>query len=1230
MVKKIVKLSSKIIKSKKESQDEAILSAHSSSNKTYDFLEHLESIKKRPDTYVGSVVENDIVTKIAIPFKENQTNTEEIPEHTFDEPILVDEKIRLVAGLIQIYGEILGNAIDNSFIGEVENPTTKIWIDVDAKTGTTSIKNNGSGIPVEKHERAQMYIPEMVFCKLISGSHFDDNQKRKSSGRNGYGAKLTNAFSDIFIVETIDKKRLLKFYQRHYDGMTGRDEPIITPIKKGDEEFTKITWIPTFSRFGLSGYNNAHLQKMHMMAYQAGMITQAEIYFNGMKIYIPSLQNYTKLIYPSLNSMSFESDNSDVVLIEKDAEDQDDFQHCCYVNGIQTQEGGVHLDKWSDAIFRPLLDAVNNKITSRSDDIKLTIKDLKMRFILFVKCTLINPSFDSQTKNRLNAPEPEIIPPTTKQIKEILKWPFVEYMTAKVEQKTKILLNGVRSKRGHFRCIPKLTDATAIANSATGKKQSAECSLFLTEGDSAKSFIMKGMSVIEGGSVYNGAMPLRGKILNAKKQSVRKMMQNAEVQNIINAIGLKTDVDYTKDENFATLRYQKRIVIAADQDVDGFHIASLIINFFHQYFPTILKRDFIYLLWTPIIIIQEKRGKYKYFYQISDAEEWMKRQTDAGIKFKKPEYNKGLGGHDKSDILKILKQPRYIRVISSDDTETMKYLNLSFSKATIVDRRKWIDEYFEDHIRHDTSLNDISIKDFINKFLIQFVIHANIRAISGFDGLKDSHRKILTGSLNVNELTVVPQISAAAANKSNYQHGTEALAPTLTKMGSAYAGSNNIPYFFTKGDFGSRLTCDTQYDGAAAPRYLKAKINPIVKYIFRKEDDCILKPVITDNKACEPEMYFPIIPPGLYNGVEGIGDAYAVKIPLYNPNDLIYWIRVWLNNKFSDDKIAFNTLVPWYRGFRGEVEVKGNKIYTKGVMKIVKGIIHITEIPIGVYLDEYEKTLKTMAGFTIEEKKVNGKVVKTVKKTRAKKADEDEPKKRKTPPKLIDGVPLRSGDDENYTFIVTPRDEALTLKSLKLISSLTPNFTVAEPTGKVLSFKTVDDYLNKFCEIRLDAYERRRDVLLNEYKQELLKLTEKHRFIQYFSQKPEIIAGKDDDEIMTTLENEKYIKIDESYKYLLDIDIRNFGKRLLEKLTSQIKEFENKIEYLEKNNAGEIWYDELDELEDVLRTKPWYNDGGIKHRTKTTKKSKARKTKKSEEGAISEVDEISEDGASDE
>lgn len=1185
----------------KETDNISVVTSKSKISKTYDFLEHLESIKKRPDTYVGSVVENEMTTRIVIPMKFNQIDDSTVDIIDKDKPILVDSKVKIVTGLIQIYAEILSNAIDNSFVGEVEKPTTKIWIDIDPHTGVTSIKNNGSGIPIIKHERANMYIPEMIFCKLISGSHFDDNLKRKSSGRNGYGAKLTNAFSDEFIVETVDIERKLKFYQKHYDGMTGRDEPIIKPLKK-KEEYTKITWKPTFSRFGISGYNNAHLQKMHMMAYQSAMITGVDVIFNGQEIFIPSLQDYTKLIYPSQNSMTFESEDSETVLIEKNPEDDDEFEHCCYVNGIQTQDGGVHLDKWSEAIFKPLLDVVNNKLSKGDAGIKLTTKDLKSRFILFLKCTLINPSFDSQTKTRLNAPMPTTESPTTKQLKEILGWPVIDYMTVKLDQKTRILISGAGSKRGKFKCIPKLTDATAIAGAVVGKKASVNCSLFLTEGDSAKTFVIKGMNAIDGGSEHNGAMPLKGKILNARKHSAEKMLKNAEIQNIINAIGLKTDVDYTNDDNFLTLRYQNKIIIAADQDVDGFHIASLLVNFFHHYFPTLLKRDFIYLLWTPIIIIPQKKTPL-YFYQVEDAEKWMNEQKKLGKRFQKPIYKKGLGGYNKPEIVRYFENPRYIRIDSPNDAETMKYMNLAFSNATVDQRREWMNKYFENHISYDTSTDSISIKDLINHFLIQYAIHVSTRAIPSFDGLKDSHRKILTGALKSGSgnMVMVPQISADAAKITHYHHGTEMLADTLVGMGASYAGSNNIPYFKTDGNFGTRLS----RTDAAAPRYLSATLNPIIKYIFRREDDCILKPIISDNVECEPETYYPIIPPVLFNGAEGIGEAYAVNIPMYNPIDLVKWIRIWINNKYSDEnvyseRLNLPTLIPWYRGFKGTIEIKDNKIISKGVIETsAKGLVHVTEIPIGVYLDDYETTLKTLAGFEVE---------KTKKKTVVKrKRKDDETKGRRTVKKLIKGMPLRMGDDEDYTFIVTPLNEQLTLKNLKLIKNITPNFTVSSSNGQVTIFKNVYEYLEKFCNFRLDAYEKRKNTLLIEYNQDLSKFNDKYRYILEYKEINREVAEKDDEEIDEIMSRRGYAKINDSYKHL-NIDVYSGGKKLLNKLLKQIQEYKDKISYLEENSAGGIWYDELNELEDVLENRPWFDAGEEMPRKKKVSK-KSKKTK---------------------
>jgi DNA topoisomerase II len=1207
-----VSTAKKSAKSKDETPAEIATPIEPIVEKEFDSLELIESILLRPDTYIGSitkttrqtfmvaakeVVEGELEVKPETDALDDILDDEDLPSvssRSSKKPTIVMERVDLVMGLIHIYSEIISNAMDNCFSNQIQTPTTKIWIEVDPTTGWTSIKNNGTGIPIKMFEKKgeKMWIPEMVFSKLISGSNFKDSHKRYTSGRNGYGAKLTNVFSKEFNVETIDKSRKLKFTQHHYNNMHERDEPVIATIseKEANNEYTKISWMPDFERFGVEGYDDTHVRKMHMLAYQAAMITGATIYFNDEKIVVKSLEHYVKLIHPEHNMIGLKSTDSQVVIVENDLfEDEDKFEHVSFVNGIATTDGGVHVEEWSEAVFKDLLVMVNDTLAKASDKLKLKITDLKSSFKLYINCMLINPTFESQTKLKLSSPKPTVKSLDKTVLKKVLEWPFMERMKMRVEQKQTTLLKSTDGKRNSHKSIPKLDDANFAGLSA----KADNCRLFLTEGDSAKSFIVQGMTKIEGGRDCNGVFPLRGKLLNVTKANIEKFSANVEINHIMNILGLKHGIDYTDEKNFKTLRYRKGVVIAADQDVDGLHIAALIINFFYRYFPSILSRPYLYLMWTPIVRIPLDKKSKMDFYRLEDANDYIKQMESEGKKVKKPEYNKGLGGFDKDEIVEYFAKPKYILVDGENREDCLKALSLAFATASVTERKKWIENYYETKREKIVIDDKMSIHDFINRELIQFSVYANYRSIPSWDGLKPSQRKILFGAMaeKGEDMTVVSQISANAAKVSHYHHGTEMLANTLVKMGASYPGSNNIPYFTTKGNFGTRMSPDD----ASAPRYLKAKLNKIIEHIFLKDDECILKYSENEGEKCEPEMYYPIIPMGLVNGSEGIGTGYSCHYPMFNPKDLIKWIRWWLSQDGEElDKSTMPELVPWYRGYKGHCQMVGGRVTTTGLYSVVKGLVHVKELPIGKTLDGYKLELDAMCGIDKGEKKKTG-VTRKETAVKSKKGEDDNESlvtegtkstirsraSRSSQSKLITGY-KRMGDETDFTFVVEPLVHTLDVNNLKLVTQYYPLYTVIDVDSRPKVFKDLIDYLCTYCSIRLEAYTTRKAVLLPVYKKEYTKLKEKHRFINEFMSDPSQLFHKTDEEISDVLTKKNYSKIDDKFDYLTDTKLSAFTKENLQRLQTMVDNSQERLQKLKVATPTTMWLSDLEVLEKKL------------------------------------------------
>lgn len=217
----------------KSTSSKAVLGPHNASSKsieeTYQKLSQLEHILLRPDTYIGST----------------EKQQQQLWVHDGDKMVL--KNVTIAPGLYKIFDEILVNAADN----KVRDPSMDtLRVDIDVEKGEIKVLNNGAGVPVEVHKTEGVYVPELIFGHLLTSSNYNDQEKKVTGGRNGYGAKLANIFSQKFVVETCDGKRKRRYKQVFKKNMTGKGEPQITDCKATDN-WTCITFQPDLERFGM-------------------------------------------------------------------------------------------------------------------------------------------------------------------------------------------------------------------------------------------------------------------------------------------------------------------------------------------------------------------------------------------------------------------------------------------------------------------------------------------------------------------------------------------------------------------------------------------------------------------------------------------------------------------------------------------------------------------------------------------------------------------------------------------------------------------------------------------------------------------------------------------------------------------------------------------------------------------------------------------------------------------
>jgi DNA topoisomerase-2 len=465
-----------------------------------------------------------------------------------------------------------------------------------------------------------MLIPTMIFGHLLTSSNYNDDEKKVTGGRNGYGAKLCNIFSKKFILETSSKDYKKSFRQVWTDNMGKADEPVIREAK--EEDFTCVTFTPDLSKFKMTRLDDDIVALMSRRAYDIAASTPGlKVYLNNVRLPINKFEDYCKLY---LSGEQVDEMNNPIKLIYEKANERWEvavtvsdigFQQVSFVNSIATTKGGRHVDYITDQIVKHLSELVNKKNKNGN-----TVKpfQIKSHMWLFINCLIENPTFDSQTKENMTLQaksfgskcqlSDEFIKKLTKcgLLDKILNW-------LAFKERTDLEKAGSKSKQNKIKGVPKLDDA----NDA-GTKESINCTLIVTEGDSAKTLAVAGLGII--GRDKYGVFPLRGKMLNVREATTKQILENNEVSSLLKIIGLNFKEKYETRESLKQLRYGK-LMIMTDQDHDGSHIKGLIINFVHHQWPNLLKHGFVEEFITPIVKVS-KSNQEKSFYSMPEFEEW--------------------------------------------------------------------------------------------------------------------------------------------------------------------------------------------------------------------------------------------------------------------------------------------------------------------------------------------------------------------------------------------------------------------------------------------------------------------------------------------------------------------------------------------------------------------------------------------------------------------------------
>lgn len=1100
----------------------------------YQKKTQLEHILDIPDTYIGSI--EKIESKLYVLNDNNK---------------IVKKNITYIPGLERIYEEILLNAFDQTV--RENTGTTQIKVNIDKEKNEISIYNNGEGIPIILKEKENIYIPEMIFGMLLTSGNYDKNEKRIVGGKNGYGAKLTNIFSTEFLLETVDDIRKKKMKILWTDNMTNKKKVKITDSdKKG---MTKITFKPDLKRFNITSLSDDIISVMKKRVYDIAANTNknVSVYLNGDKIPIKKFEDYIKLYLKGDKEIIVDEDTSDrwsVGLVMS----EENFEQVSFVNGINTNLGGTHVDDVSKKIIKDFLEKLSKK--------KLKVKNsyVKDKMFIFVKSFIENPSFNSQTKEFMTTRPNNFgsLWDINKKFSNGLnKLGIIEEVTSFAQFKEKKELNKTDGKvKKRLYGIPKLEDANWA-----GTKNSEKTRLILTEGDSAKTFAISGLSKI--GRDRYGVFPLKGKLLNVKDQSCDKILKNTEITYLKQILGLKQDYKY---KSLDETRYGG-IIILTDQDVDGSHIKGLVMNLFHTFWPELLKLGFVKSLITPIV--KAFKGKEELsFYTLTDYENW-KNKNLTGWKTK---YYKGLGTSKSDEARKAFEDiEKKLITYNWNKDEDNDALNLGFAKELADKRKEWLLNYDRQNILKNTEKN-ISISDFINKDLIHFSNYDNHRSIpSVIDGLKPTQRKILYTGLNYlkKDEIKVAQFSGLVSQKTDYHHGEQSIVSTVVNMAQNYVGSNNCNLFLPNGQFGTRILGGKD---RSSERYIFTNIAPITKYIFNEYDNDLLNYVNSDGQIVEPEFYAPCIPLILVNGTTGIGTGFSTEVLPHKLEDIVEALK----NKLDNKKVE--KLKPWYRLFEGEIQEETDRKYiTYGSFKFndKKNIITITELPIGTWTENYKEFIE-----------------KSLIDKSASKADMKKQFIKNYNNYSTEYLVNFELEFEKTTYSKLKKMNKIELsKKLKLTTNLSEtNMYLFDKNNHIRKFKNTNEILDYYYDIKLNYYDLRKKNMIKLLEEKVRELQNKVRFIRKVKNKEIDVLDTTDDKLNKDLETNNFDKLKSddkyTYDYLIKMAIRTLTLENANKMENEYIKLNNELELLKNKDIKDMW---REELEHVLNENHIYN-----------------------------------------
>ena len=1070
--------------------------------------------------------------------------------------------------------------------------------------------NDGNGIDVAQHPEHKLWIPEMIFGHLRTSTNYDENKKEKIvGGKNGFGFKLVLIWSVWGRVETVDHVRGLKYCQEFRSNLTEIVPPVVTKSKI--KPYTRVSFRPDYARFGLPGNNlTADMVALFLKrTYDIAAVTDktVKVKYNGALVPVRHFQQYVDLYIGAKGAGT--GDGAAAVKRIYECPDPrweyvvcltttDEFAHVSFVNGIYTPRGGKHVEYITNQIVRKLAEVIKKK---KKVDVKPNT--IKEQLMLFLRCDIENPSFSSQTKDELGTAVANFgssCKVSDEFIEKLAKMGVMDAACALTEVKdTKAAKKTDGAKTRTIRGIPKLVDA----NYAGSPDKSAQCTIILCEGDSAKAGIISGLSKEDRNFI--GVYPMKGKLFNVHGETTKRIAENREIAEIKQILGLEAGKTYTPADVATRLRYGK-VLFMTDQDLDGAHIQGLGINLFQIEWPSLTKiPGFIGFMNTPIL--KARRGAQEVlFYNDGEFNAWKKQFPGEVVPASwSTKYYKGLGTSTGKEFKEYFVHKKMVEFVhtgqSSDDR-----LDMAFNKKRADDRKEWLSNYSREAFL-DTSKPAIPYEEFIDRGLIHFSIYDNERSIPNLmDGLKISLRKILYAAFKKGGLKTeikVAQFSGYVSEHSAYHHGEASLNAAIVGMAQNFVGSNNINLFEPNGQFGGRLKGGQD---SASERYIFTQLNKLTRLIYRQEDDAVLSYIDDDGQMVEPVYYAPAIPMILVNGSKGIGTGFSTDVMPHNPLQIIAYIRAMLREATEQAGSGDRPVIePYFKGFKGTIKniaapapapapapaasAASAKYIIKGTYEIIADRkVRITELPIGTWTDDYKEFLEKL----MDAPAVSG-------------GDKD-----KAAAGGAAAVPvLKEYTDMSTDSVVditvtfhpsyphTPKDlqavvvdaDAGTNKLEKLLglftTQSTTNMNLFDAHEKLRKYATIYDVIEDYYAERLALYAKRKTAMLAQLGNELRVLTNRARYIQEVLDDKLELRRQTKEAVFAkmTAHGYEHIEGDAEFKYLLKMPMDSVTDENVRHLLSERDSKRAQHQGLTDTTIQALWTRDLDELEQEYR-----------------------------------------------